>query len=84
LCPGSDDGFREPRRVDKAAAGFAMDTLNRSPLIRLEIGRDELHDARSRDLVLIVEFASVAALRTYQRHPQRRAVMNFNEPFRGE
>jgi hypothetical protein len=72
LCPGSDDGFREPRRVDKAAAGFAMDTLNRSPLIRLEIGRDELHDARSRDLVLIVEFASVAALRTYQRHPQRR------------
>ena len=49
-----------------------MDTLNRSPLIRLEIGRDELHDARSRDLVLIVEFASVAALRTYQRHPQRR------------
>ena len=47
-----------------------MDTLNRSPLIRLEIGRDELHDARSRDLVLIVEFASVAALRTYQRHPQ--------------
>jgi hypothetical protein len=48
---------------------------------RLEIGRDELHDARSWDLVLIMEFASVAALRAYQRHPQHLAVMAFNEPF---
>ena len=39
----------------------------------LEIGRDELHDARSWDLVLIMEFASVAALRAYQRHPQHLA-----------
>ena len=47
----------------------------------LEIGRDELHDARSWDLVLIMVFASVAALRAYQRHPEHLAVMAFNEPF---
>jgi hypothetical protein len=47
----------------------------------LEIGRDELHDARSWDLVLIMEFASVDALRAYQRHPEHLAVMAFNEPF---
>ena len=47
----------------------------------LEIGRDQLHDARSWDLVLIMEFASVDALRAYQRHPQHLALMAFNEPF---
>jgi hypothetical protein len=47
----------------------------------LEIGRDELHDARSWDLVLIMQFASVDALRAYQRHPRHLAVMAFNEPF---
>ena len=49
----------------------------------LEIGRDELHDARSWDLVLIMTFASVEALRLYQRHPEHLAVMAFNEPFLG-
>jgi len=47
----------------------------------LEIGRDELHDARSWDLALIMEFASVEALRAYQRHPDHVAVMAFNDPF---
>ncbi|MNC91399.1 Stress responsive A/B Barrel Domain protein [compost metagenome] len=47
----------------------------------LEIGRDELHDARSWDLVLIMEFASVDALRAYQRHPEHQALMAFNDPF---
>ena len=47
----------------------------------LEIGRDELHEARSWDVVLVMEFASVDALRAYQRHPLHRAVMAFNEPF---
>ena len=47
----------------------------------LEIGRDELHDARSWDLVLIMEFASAEALRAYQRHPDHLAVMTFNAPF---
>ena len=48
---------------------------------RLEIGRDELHDARSWDLVLIMEFESAEALRAYQRHPAHVAVMAFNDPF---
>ena len=48
---------------------------------RLEIGRDELHDARSWDLVLIMEFASAEALRAYQRHPDHLAVRAFNDPF---
>src|SRR5687767_2534009 len=47
----------------------------------LEIGRDELHDARSWDLVLIMQFASVEALRAYQRHPDHLAVMTLNDPF---
>ena len=47
----------------------------------LEIGRDELHDARSWDMVLIMQFASLDALRAYQRHPQHLAVMAFNAPF---
>jgi hypothetical protein len=47
----------------------------------LEIGRDELHDARSWCLVLIMEFTSVDALRAYQRHPRHLALMAFNDPF---
>jgi hypothetical protein len=47
----------------------------------LEIGRDEQHDARSWSLVLIMEFASVDALRAYQRHPRHLALMAFNDPF---
>jgi hypothetical protein len=48
---------------------------------RLEIGRDEVRDARSWDLVLIMEFTSIEALRAYQHHPQHLAVMAFNDPF---
>ena len=48
---------------------------------RLEIGRDELHDARSWDLVLIMAFDSVDALRAYQAHPEHVALMNFNDRF---
>ena len=48
---------------------------------RLEIGRDELHDQRSWDLVLIMEFGSVETLRAYQRHPDHLAVKAFNDPF---
>ena len=47
----------------------------------LEIGRDELHDARSWDLALIMKFASLDALRAYQRHPLHLDVMAFNTPF---
>jgi len=47
----------------------------------LEIGRDVLRDARSWDLILIMRFVSVAALRGYQQHPEHQALMAFNQPF---
>ena len=47
----------------------------------LEIGRDVLHDARSWDLVLIMRFASVGELRSYQQHTEHQKVMAFNQPF---
>ena len=49
-------------------------------ILRVEIGRDVLRDARSWDLVLIMEFESVAALRQYQAHAEHKAVMLFNDP----
>lgn len=48
---------------------------------QLEIGRDILHDARSWDLILIMRFASVGALRSYQQHPEHQKVMAFNQSF---
>ena len=47
----------------------------------LEIGRDTLHDARSWDVILIMRFASVSALRSYQQHPEHQKVLAFNQPF---
>lgn len=47
----------------------------------LEIGRDILHDDRSWDLILIMRFSSVDILRRYQRHPEHRQLMVFNQPF---
>jgi|SRR6187397_2731592 len=52
-----------------------------SAIRHLEIGVDELHDSRSWDLVLIMRFESVQALRAYQSHAAHLAVMAFNEPF---
>jgi hypothetical protein len=46
----------------------------------LEIGRDILRDARSWDLILIMRFASIEALRGYQQHPEHLDVMAFNRP----
>lgn len=47
---------------------------------QLEIGRDILRDARSWDVLLIMRFASVEALRQYQQHPEHQQVMAFNQP----
>ena len=47
----------------------------------LEIGRDILHDARSWDLILIMRFASVVVLLSYQQHSEHQKVMAFNQPF---
>jgi len=46
----------------------------------LEIGCDSLHDARSWDLMLIMRFASLEALRQYQQYPDHQRVMAFNQP----
>ena len=46
----------------------------------LEMGRDELREARSWDLILNMRFASVEALRRYQQHPDHQQLMAFNAP----
>lgn len=51
-----------------------------SSIEHLEIGRDILHDARSWDLILIMRFASIEALRGYQQHPEHLRLMAFNQP----
>ncbi len=59
-----------------------LDLGTRIPGIEhLEIGRDILRDDRSWDVVLIMRFASVDVLRTYQKHPAHQEVMAFNKPF---
>jgi transcriptional regulator NrdR family protein len=50
----------------------------------LEVGRDILREARSWDVLLSIQFASIAALRVYQQHPAHQAVMKFNDPFVAE
>ena len=47
----------------------------------LEVGRDILRDARSWDLILIMRFASIETLRSYQQHPEHLKLMAFNQPF---
>jgi hypothetical protein len=54
---------------------------NISSIGHLEIGCDILHEARSWDLILIMRFASIDALRNYQQHPEHLNVMAFNKPF---
>ena len=79
----------KPQTSELSESQFlTLDTLIRSSELltvgeiqRLEIGRDEVRDARSWDLGLIMEFTSIEALRAYQRHPQHLAVMAFNDPF---
>ncbi|MFT5691181.1 MAG: hypothetical protein ACI92E_000506 [Oceanicoccus sp.] len=44
----------------------------------IEIGLDELHDERSWDLILIMQFASFVDLRIYQHHPEHIAAIEFN------
>ncbi len=74
------DGTSDEHAREFCARMLALrDTI--ADIEHVEIGRDELHDARSWDVVLIMAFASVDALRRYQRHPGHLAVMAFNEPF---
>ncbi len=47
----------------------------------LDIGIDELHEERSWDLVLMMQFETVDDLNQYRRHPDHIAIMKFNDPF---
>ena len=49
-------------------------------IVSLAIGRDILREARSWDLVMIMRFDSIEALRSYQQHPLHVGVMRFNQP----
>lgn len=46
----------------------------------VEIGRDILREARSWDIVLIMQFEDVAALQRYAPHPEHMKVKEFNTP----
>ncbi|SBS36746.1 Stress responsive A/B Barrel Domain protein [Marinomonas spartinae] len=46
----------------------------------IEVSIDELHEERSWDVVLNMQFSSLEDLRTYQAHPDHVAVMQFNGP----
>jgi hypothetical protein len=46
----------------------------------LELGRDVLHDVRNWDVLLIMRFSSIEALREYQPHTEHQQVMAFNSP----
>lgn len=69
-----DDHVREFTRRLRALRGSI------AGIGHLEVGRDILREARSWDLLLIMRFDSVDALRRYQRHPDHQAVMAFNQP----
>ena len=47
----------------------------------LEIGQDILHDDRSWDILLLMKFETIEALRRYQSHSDHQAVMAFNGPY---
>ena len=47
----------------------------------LKIGRDELREGRSWDLILDMRFRGYDDLQTYRQHPEHVAVMQFNDPF---
>ena len=63
-----------------SAAACAHYTARIPGIEHLQVGRDILHDARSWDVLLIMRFASIQALREYQQHPEHQQVMAFNSP----
>ena len=54
---------------------------NNDAVVSLQIGRDELREARSWDLIMDMRFRCYEVLETYRRHPDHIAVMRFNDPF---
>lgn len=58
-----------------------LELRQRIPEIRkLEIGADILQEKRSWDLLLMMQFSSIDALRRYQMHPAHTEVAEFNNP----
>ena len=47
----------------------------------LKIGRDELREGRSWDLIMDMRFRVYEDLQTYRQHPEHAALMRFNDPF---
>lgn len=47
----------------------------------LEFGIDEIKDARSWQVSLVMSFANIDDLRTYQAHPDHVAAVAFNKPY---
>ncbi len=72
------EGTAEAHIAEFAARMLALRTVI-PELAHLELGRDILHEARSWDLILIMRFASLDALRRYQRHEAHQQVMQFNQ-----
>ena len=47
----------------------------------MEVGLDILHDQRSWDLELVMQFVNVYGLRFYQQHPSYQAAVTSNQTF---
>ena len=47
----------------------------------LKIGRDELREGRSWDLIMDMRFRGYDDLQAYRKHPEHAAVTQFNDPF---
>ena len=58
------------------ALGETIDTI-----ASLKIGRDELREGRSWDLIMDMRFRGYDDLQTYRHHPEHVALMRFNDPF---
>jgi hypothetical protein len=72
----------QPGTTDEHIQAFCQKMLALQNSIKqvqhIEIGLDELHDERSWDLILIMQFTSLPALRIYQHHPEHIAAIEFN------
>lgn len=76
--------FKENTPADHISA-FVSKMLvlseNIDAVASLQMGRDELREARSWDLILDMRFRCYKDLETYRQHPEHIAVMQFNDPF---
>lgn len=50
-------------------------------VVSLKIGRDQLREGRSWDLIMDMRFRGYEDLQMYRQHPEHVALMRFNDPF---